>query len=295
MEAHMPFVEFFHINPHAFYLVMGVVGLLVGSFLNVVIYRLPRLMQAQWKKECCELLGIPVGDQGPGQPGLIWPASRCPHCGHRIRAWENIPLLSFLLLRGRCSDCRAAISRRYPLIEFLSALVTVVAAIRFGVGPQAMAAAVLSWALIALSAIDFEHKLLPDDITLPLLWCGILANMFGLFTNVYASLFGTILGYLLLWTVYHGFRLVTAKEGMGYGDFKLLAMLGAWTGWQMLPFIVICSSLVGAIVGVTLMIRSGHDRNVPIPFGPYLAVAGWVALLWGPALSDAYMQWAMTP
>ena len=290
----MYLLDIFYAHPPAFHVSMGVLGLLVGSFLNVVAYRLPRRMQAQWHKECSELLGI-QNTPAPAAHGLVSPRSRCPQCNRAIPALENVPILSFVLLRGRCRGCGKPISWRYPLIELVSALATIAVAVRFGPSLQALAAAVLSWSLIALSAIDFEYKLLPDDITLPLLWCGIILNMFGLFTSVYDSLLGTMAGYLILWLVYHGFRLLTSKEGMGYGDFKLLAMLGAWTGWQLLPFIIIVSSLVGAVVGVTLMFRRGHDRGTPIPFGPYLSVAGWIALLWGPALTGMYLQWALSP
>ncbi|HEB77175.1 MAG TPA: prepilin peptidase, partial [Methylothermaceae bacterium] len=218
------------------------------------------------------------------------PPSRCPHCGHHIRAWENIPILSWLWLRGRCSQCRAAISPRYPLIEGLTAVLSLAVAWRFGVSPQALWALVLTWSLIALSFIDYDHQLLPDILTLPLLWLGLLLSLFGIFTDPRSAIMGAAAGYLLLWGIYQLFRLITGKEGMGYGDFKLLALFGAWLGWQMLPLIILLSSLVGAVFGLALILLRGRDRELPIPFGPYLAIAGWIALLWGEQLNRWYLQ-----
>ena len=223
------------------------------------------------------------------------PRSRCPHCGHQITALENIPVLSYLVLAGKCSTCHAAISIRYPLIEMVSATLALFCAWHFGFGLQALLAILLSWGLLTLTMIDMDHQLLPDDITLPFMWIGILANMFGLFTDIHSSLFGVMAGYTVLWTVYILFKLATGKEGMGYGDFKLLAMLGGWLGWQMLPLIILLSSFVGAIIGIGLIIFAQHDRAKPIPFGPYLAIAGWIALIWGDKLTGVYLHWATTP
>ncbi len=280
-------------NPLAFLVFAGLLGLVVGSFLNVVIYRLPLMMERDWRIQCAEV-SDPEG-QAPAESerfNLVVPRSRCPACAHPISAWENIPVLSYVLLQGKCSACGAPISLRYPVVELLTAALSVVVAWRFGWGWQAGAALLLTWALIALSFIDFDRQLLPDVITLPWLWLGLGISLFGILTDVRASVIGAIAGYLFLWSVYHLFRLLTGKEGMGYGDFKLLAMLGAWTGWQMLPVIVLLSSLVGALVGIALIVTRGHDRNVPIPFGPYLAVAGWIALLWGKDLLRLYMGWS---
>lgn len=277
-----------------YYLVVIISGLAVGSFLNVVILRLPKMMEKEWRRECCRLLEISGKDDAEERKfNLNTPASHCPACGHGITALENIPVLSYVLLRGKCSACGARISPRYPIIEMVSAATALLVAMHFGVGMQALLAAVLSWALIALSVIDLDYQLLPDDITLPFLWLGVLANMFGVFTDVYSSLFGVMAGYLSLWLVYMAFKLATGKEGMGYGDFKLLAMLGAWLGWQMLPLIIILSSAVGAVVGISLILFRSHGRSEPIPFGPYLAAAGWLALLYGSTLMHAYYRWAV--
>nr|WP_317706745.1 A24 family peptidase [Methylomarinovum caldicuralii] len=275
--------------PALFYGAVFVLGLLVGSFLNVVIHRLPVMLERRWRQECRAFLGLqeePVTERFD----LVRPASHCPHCGHPIRAWENIPLLSWLLLRGRCSQCRAPISLRYPVVELLTALVSLAVAWRFGVSFQTLWGLVLTWSLVALSAIDIDHQLLPDAITLPLLWLGLLLNVAGLFTDLRSGVIGAAAGYLVLWSVYQVFRLLTGKEGMGYGDFKLLAVFGAWLGWQMLPLIILISSLVGAIAGIALILLQGRDRGQPIPFGPYLAVAGWIALLWGRELTQWYLH-----
>jgi len=268
--------------------VAGLLGLCVGSFLNVVIHRLPRMMEREWKAQCAELRGEAPPE---GEPlTLALPRSRCPHCGHQITALENIPLFSYLvLLRGKCAGCGQRISPRYPIIELLTGLVSAYAAWHFGPTLQLAGALLLIWALIALSAIDFDTQLLPDSITLPLLWLGLLFNLSATFAELPAAVIGAMAGYLALWSVFWLFKLATGKEGMGYGDFKLLAALGAWLGWPLLPAIILISSVVGAVVGVTLIIAARHGRNVPIPFGPYLAAAGVITLFWGDAITRGYL------
>ncbi|MGE5493248.1 MAG: prepilin peptidase [Actinomycetota bacterium] len=267
--------------------IAGLLGLCVGSFLNVVIHRLPKMIERDWQLQCAELQG-----QDP-QPtdtfNLATPRSRCPGCGHQIGALENIPVLSYLFLKGRCANCKSPISPRYPLIEAFTGLLSGYLAWRFGATWQTAGALCLAWALIALTFIDFDTQLLPDSITLPLLWLGLLFNVFGAFTGLTSAVVGAMAGYLTLWSVYWLFKLVTGKEGMGYGDFKLLAALGAWLGWQMLPAVILLSSLVGAAVGIGLIVLARHGRNVPIPFGPYLAAAGVIALLWGRQLTQLYL------
>jgi len=277
-------------NPAFFIGTLFVLGLMVGSFLNVVIHRLPLMMERDWQAQYQEYLGESAAEEAP--LNLAQPASRCPHCNHKIRYYENIPLLSYLWLRGKCSSCQAAISIRYPLIELLTGILSAVIAWHFGFGLQAGAALLLTWALIALSMIDVDHQLLPDSITLPLLWLGLALSLFPVFADMHSSLIGAIAGYLSLWTVYQLFKLVTGKEGMGFGDFKLLAALGAWMGWQALPVIVLLSSAVGALLGGAMIAIQGRDRAQPIPFGPYLAIAGWIALLWGKQITDAYLRWS---
>jgi leader peptidase (prepilin peptidase)/N-methyltransferase len=275
-------------DPTAFALVAGLFRLMVGSFLNVVIHRLPIMMERDWAAQCAELRGE---THAPGEPlSLARPRSRCPKCGHAISAagehsgpqlagaWRKMPGL------------QGPISFRYPLTEGLTGLVFAYSAWHFGFGAAALGALVLAAALIALTGIDFDTQLLPDDITLPLLWIGLAFNYFNKFTDLHNAVVGAMLGYLALWTVYWGFKLATGKEGMGYGDFKLLAALGAWFGWQMLPLIILLSSLVGAVVGISLMVFARHGRNVPIPFGPYLAAAGLIALFWGKPLTQAFMS-----
>jgi leader peptidase (prepilin peptidase)/N-methyltransferase len=268
-------------------------GLFIGSFLNVVIYRLPVMMQHSWRLQCQELLEQPL--ESSERFNLAVPASRCPKCGHRIGALENIPVVSFLLQRGRCRHCHTAISARYPAIELLTAIISGVVAWQLGFGWPLLFALLLSWALIALTFIDFDHQLLPDDITLPLIWLGLLLSLFGLFTDMQSSIIGAVAGYLTLWSVYQLFKLITGKEGMGYGDFKLLAVFGAWFGWQVLPVVILLSSLVGAVVGVTLILFRGRDRQLPIPFGPYLAAAGWIAMLWGDHIIRGYWRYMVQP
>lgn len=258
--------------------VAALLGLLFGSFLNVVIHRLPRMLEAEWRAQAAETAGTAPPEAAPYN--LVVPGSSCPHCGHRIRAIENIPVLSWLLLRGRCASCRAPIPVRYPLVELLAAIAAAFAVWRFGPGMAGVAAAVLSLFLIALTFIDLDTQLLPDDLTLPLLWLGLLVNLpgTGTFTDLPSAVVGAVAGYLALWSVYWLFRLATGREGMGYGDFKLLAALGAWFGWQSLPAIILLASVVGAAVGVGLIVLRSHGRATPIPFGPYLAGAGLLAL-----------------
>lgn len=274
-------------DPAVFAFAAGVLGLMIGSFLNVVIHRLPIMMERDWAGQCAELRGeaAPVFER----LSLVKPRSRCPQCGHAIGALENIPVLSWLVLRGRCRGCAAPISMRYPLVEALTALLFAFAAWHFGFSAAGAGALVFIAALLALTAIDFDTQLLPDDITLPLLWMGLALNAFSVYTDLKSAVFGAMAGYLSLWSVYWLFKLVTGKEGMGYGDFKLLAALGAWLGWQMLPLAILLSSFVGAVVGIALMVFARRGRNVPIPFGPYLAAAGIIALIWGKPLTRAYL------
>jgi len=284
-------LDFYLTQPWVFPALAGVLGLLVGSFLNVVIHRLPIMLERQWRSQCREVLG--GTDESPAEKrfNLVLPRSRCPQCGHQVTALENIPVLSYLFLRGKCSECGSRISLRYPVVELLAATAAVTVAWHFGPTWQAAALLGLSWSLLALSFIDLQHQLLPDNITLPLVWSGLLLSLIPLFADTSASIVGATAGYLALWLVYWAFKLATRKEGMGYGDFKLLAALGAWLGWQMLPVIILLASLVGSLVGITMMLFAGHRREVPIPFGPYLAAAGWVAALWGPDLVQAYLSW----
>ncbi len=267
----------------------GLLGLCVGSFLNVVIYRLPKMMEQDWLAQCAELRGEAAPDQGEAL-SLAKPRSRCPSCGHQITALENIPLLSYLLiLKGKCSGCGTRISPRYPVIELMTGLLSAYAAWHFGPTIQTIGALALLWALIALSAIDLDTQLLPDSITLPLLWLGLAFNLWSAFADLPTAVIGAMAGYLSLWSVFWLFKLATGKEGMGYGDFKLLAALGAWLGWQMLPAIILLSSIVGAIVGIALIVAARRGRNVPIPFGPYLAAAGVIALFWGQRITQGYL------
>ncbi|MCX7059794.1 MAG: A24 family peptidase [Gammaproteobacteria bacterium] len=260
-------------------------GLLVGSFLNVVVLRLPRMLEADWKAEARDLLDLPAEAQPGKKISLTHPPSCCPGCAAAIRPWQNIPVISWLLLRGRCANCKTSISIQYPLVELASAALSAVCVWRFGWSPQLAAALVFTWTLIALTVIDLRDTLLPDDLTLPLMWIGLALSTLGVFVGMSASIWGAIAGYLSLWSIYHLFRIITGKHGMGYGDFKLMAALGAWFGAAALPLMLLLSSLVGATVGVGLIVFRKHDRNVPIPFGPYLAGAGWLMLIWGDALS----------
>jgi leader peptidase (prepilin peptidase)/N-methyltransferase len=275
----------------AFMWVCLLLGLLIGSFLNVLVYRLPVMMQRDWQAQAREILELPALPDAP-LFNLILPNSRCPHCGHEIRPWENLPLISYLFLRGKCSSCKAPISLRYPLVELACGLLSAYVAWHFGFTWQTAGMLLLTWGLLAMSLIDADHQLLPDALVLPLLWLGLIANYFGLFTSLEAALWGAIGGYLSLWSVYWLFKLVTGKEGMGYGDFKLLAMLGAWGGWQILPLTILLSSLVGAVLGLIMLRLRNAETSTPIPFGPYLAIAGWIALTWGEQITGTYLQFA---
>ena len=285
-------LELLQTNPWLLYTSAVLLGLILGSFLNVVILRLPRMMEAGWRRDCAELLSpdgtAPETDEPP--LSLSKPASTCPSCGHRIRVHENIPVLSYLWLRGRCSECKTRISLRYPLVEAFTALLTLIVVVQFGPTWQAAAALLLTWSLIALAVIDLDTQLLPDSITLPFLWLGLFLSLFGLFTDSQSAIIGAVAGYLSLWAVFQLFRLATGKEGMGYGDFKLLALLGAWLGWPALPQIILLSALVGALVGVGLILSGRHESGKPLPFGPYLAAAGWISLIWGEAINGAYLR-----
>ncbi len=286
----MNILEIFAGTPWLFLLAAGVLGLLVGSFLNVVILRLPQMMHREWAQQCAELAGEKPAE---GETfNLQHPPSHCPACGTPIKAWQNIPLVSYLLLRGRCAHCATPIPLRYPLVEALTGLLTIVVAWHFGPSAQALAAMLLTWALISLSVIDLDHHLLPDQITLPVTWLGLLLSLAPVFATPEDAILGAVIGYLSLWLVFQAFRLLTAKEGMGFGDFKLLALFGAWLGWQMLPQIILIASLCGALVGIALILFTRHQRGTPIPFGPYLAAAGWIALLWGPQINHAYLRFA---
>jgi leader peptidase (prepilin peptidase) / N-methyltransferase len=283
------------------------VSLLVGSFLNVVIHRVPIMLEREWQAQAREMLTEPgraagggtADDRTNGSPGrynLLVPRSRCPQCNAEITALQNIPVVSWLLLGGKCASCRTSISVRYPIVEFATAVLSAVVALHFGWHWQTLAALLFTWALIALTVIDLDHTLLPDVITIPLLWLGLLLSLCwhaGLKapapTDPSSAILGAVFGYLILWSVYWVFKLATGKEGMGYGDFKLLGALGAWMGWQMLPLILLLSAFAGAVIGIALILFRGRDRNLPIPFGPYLAAAGWIALLWGPQIVGGYL------
>ena len=278
--------------PWLVWTVAGILGLTVGSFLNVVIYRLPVMLERQWKQQCQELLAAGADTAVAERFNLVVPRSRCRHCGHGISALENIPVVSYLWLRGRCAHCKTAISPRYPAVELLTGLLSAGLAWHFGAHGATLAALVLLWALIAATFIDIDHQLLPDDITLPLLWMGLLVNQYGLFADLASAVIGAVAGYLSLWSIFHIFKWLTGKEGMGYGDFKLFAAAGAWLGWQMLPLIILLASFAGAVIGLAFIALKGRDRRLPIPFGPFLCVGILVALVWGDALVAAYLQFA---
>jgi len=288
----MELINLFQSEPIAFITAALVLGLLIGSFLNVVIYRLPVMMQTEWQQQCTELLHPESINESAEKFNLNTPRSRCPKCNHQITWYENIPIFSYLFLKGKCSSCATPISPRYALIELLTGVLTAIVAWHFGFGWQAGAAMLLTWALITMSFIDIDHQLLPDSITLPWLWLGLILSLFPVFVDSHASLIGAAAGYLSLWGIFHLFKLITGKEGMGYGDFKLLALLGAWMGWKLLPVVVLLSSLVGAVIGIAMILILGRDRNIPIPFGPYLAAAGWLAMLWGHDIVDAYLSYS---
>lgn len=282
-------LEFLQNNPYFFVSFVFVLGLIVGSFLNVVIFRFPKIMQNEWRHECCEFLEI-ENKQTAEKLSLSTPASTCPKCQHKIRAWENIPVISYLFLKGKCSQCGTSISVRYPLIELCSGILSVVIAITFGVHILTALALVFTWMLLALTFIDYDEQLLPDDITLPLLWLGILVNSFGLITDLQSSVYGAVFGYLSLWSVYIVFKLITGKEGMGHGDFKLLAALGAWFGWQSLTIIIILSSVAGCLYGLIVFLFFRNQSGKPFPFGPFLAVAGWIYLISGDTINQTYLS-----
>jgi leader peptidase (prepilin peptidase)/N-methyltransferase len=277
-------------SPLLYALTVAVLGLVVGSFLNVVIHRVPIMLERSWSEHCREHLLLAADETtGHGPFNLLTPASRCPHCGHRIRAIENIPILSYLALRGRCRGCDARISPRYPVIELVTAALSVITVVHFGFTLQAAAALAFTWMMIPLCMIDYDTQLLPDPMTLPLLWGGLALSLGDVFVDSHTSIIGALAGYLSLWGVYHAFRLITGKEGMGYGDFKLLGAIGAWVGWQALPVVILFSSVVGAVTGLALIAFRGHERGQPIPFGPFLACAGWITLLWGQDILDFYL------
>jgi len=288
----MLITEYLGSSPTAFTVTALILGLMIGSFLNVVIFRLPVMLKRDWKTQCEEFLEIEADSSPASKFNLSTPSSHCPQCEHKIRWWENIPLLSYLFLRGRCSGCQTHISLRYPIVELCTGLITAFAAWHFGFGIQALAAMFLGWVLIALSMIDFDTKLLPDNIVLPTLWIGILLNINGTFTSLESSVIGAAAGYMSLWSIFQVHHLITGREGMGFGDFKLLALLGAWLGWQSLLTILLLSSLVGAVVGISLIIFLGRDKQIPIPFGPYLAAAGWISLIWGDQLIRVYLDYS---
>lgn len=300
----MEVIELLRANPIAFTGVCVILGLLVGSFLNVVVYRLPIMLQREWQAQCCEFLEIDntSPDSNPATAkfavfNLQKPDSHCPHCNHKIRAWENIPVFSYLIiLGGKCSNCKQAISLRYPSVEFVCGVLSGLVAMTYGFGWLTLALLLLAWSLITLTLIDFDHQLLPDNITLPLLWFGLLVNVadLGMGVSPGDAVIGAITGYLVLWSFYWIFKLATGKEGMGYGDFKLLAALGAWMGWQSLLPIIILSSLVGAVFGILMIVVMGRDKSLPMPFGPFLAGAGFIMLIWGPQINALYYSYLVS-
>jgi leader peptidase (prepilin peptidase)/N-methyltransferase len=289
----MELIEAFRAVPWFYLGTATVAGLMVGSFLNVVIHRLPKMMDAEWRQQCMEFLhpeqAEAVASENKPRYNLVVPRSACPACGHKITAIENIPVLSYLALKGRCRACQVRISPRYPMVETLTGLMTGFVAWHFGVGWTALFAIFLVWALIALTFIDADTTLLPDDITLPLIWLGLLVNLGSTFVDLRSAVIGAIAGYSILWSVFWAFKLITGKEGMGYGDFKLLAALGAWLGWQMLPLVILMSAAVGTVVGVAGIILQGREKGAKLPFGPYLAAAGFIALIWGQPLNAWYL------
>ncbi|GAB5414764.1 MAG: A24 family peptidase [Congregibacter sp.] len=282
-------------HPLFFYTLLGLLGAVVGSFLNVVILRLPRIMRREWVSDCRALLELDAASEGQNaeqdeEPlSLAFPGSHCPSCGASIQAWQNIPVVSFLLLRANCAACKVRISPRYPLVETITAVASVCVGFYSGVSLDTVAYLFLTWTLIALSGIDIDTQLLPDDLTLPLLWAGLLFNLVWGAVSLQDAVIGAAAGYLLLWSIYWLFKLATGKEGMGYGDFKLLAALGAWLGWQGLPSIILLSSVVGAVLGILILALRKQDRSVGLPFGPYLAIAGWICLIWGASLNRLFL------
>ncbi len=283
-------------NPLALAASVFILGLLVGSFLNVVAYRIPIMMRREIEEDYAalqaELSDTEFEPDSKPAFNLAVPASACPHCQHKIKAWQNIPVISWLLLKGKCANCAAPISKRYPIVEFATGLVSLAVVLMFGATMQTVGMLIFSWFLIALTLIDLDEYLLPDKLTLPLIWIGLLFNSFGVFTSLENAVYGAIAGYLSLWSVYWLFKLLTGKEGMGFGDFKLLAAIGAFLGWEALPLVVLLSSAVGAVIGIAMIAILGRDKNIPIPFGPYLAIAGWIAALWGEQIVQAYFRFA---
>ncbi|UVL09830.1 A24 family peptidase [Pseudomonas rhodesiae] len=276
-------------SPWAFVALASVLGLIVGSFLNVLVWRLPKMLAREWRAQAHEVLGLPAEPVGPTY-NLMRPNSCCPQCDHGIRPWENIPLLSYLALKGRCAHCKARISLRYPFTELACGLLSAIVAWHFGVGWQAGTVLLLTWGLLAMSLIDADHQLLPDVLVLPLMWLGLIVNSFALLVPLSDAVWGAVAGYMSLWSVFWLFKLITGKDGMGYGDFKLLALLGAWGGWQIVPMTLLMASLVGVFAGLILMRVRKAQVSTPMPFGPYLAIAGWIALLWGGQITDFYLQ-----
>ena len=289
------FITLMNHSPVFFYGITFVFSLMIGSFLNVVIFRLPKMLEQGWKRECREFLADEVTT--PTNTGdeeiitLSTPSSTCPSCQHKIRFYENIPLISWLFLRGKCSQCQSKISLRYPLVELTTAILSVVIAANFGVTFTTLMLLALTWGLICLTLIDYDHMLLPDQITLPLLWLGLLVNINDAIVPLSDAVIGTVAGYMSLFSVFWLFKLVTGKEGMGHGDFKLVAVFGAWIGWQLLPLLILMASAVGAIIGISLMVFKNHQREQAIPFGPYLAIAGWITLIWGNGIWSWYLSY----
>jgi leader peptidase (prepilin peptidase) / N-methyltransferase len=284
----MALIDSLQNSPILFITFSTIIGIMVGSFLNVVIHRLPKMMERTWHQQCAELRGESTRDLPVFN--LVTPRSTCPQCGHNITLLENIPIISYVFLRGYCSQCHARIPLRYPIVEMLAGIMSGLTAWYFGFSLAAIAALIFIWTMMVLTFIDIDTQLLPDAITLPLLWMGLLFNLGDGFVDIRSAIIGAVVGYLALWTIYWSFKLTTGKEGMGYGDFKLLAAIGAWFGWQMLPLVILFSSLVGGIVGVSLMILKKYHRNTAIPFGPYLAGGGIIALFWGNKLNHAYFS-----
>lgn len=276
MDAYQLFEE----SRLAFVIFAGGLGALIGSFLNVVIYRLPLMLEREWSDLAREQLGLPPAPAGP-RFNLMLPQSACPQCSHQIRAWENVPVLSYIGLRGKCSNCKSPISARYPLVEIATCLMSAVVAWRFGFGAQAIFVMVLTWGMLAMSLIDIDHQQLPDSLVLPLLWVGLIANCYGVITSLHSAVIGAVAGYVALWGMYWAFKLATGKEGLGRGDFKLLAMIGAWGGWGVIPFTLLLSAVLCVLVSVALMVAKKSRIDTPVAYGPYLAIAGWISLVWG--------------
>lgn len=286
-------ISMFELFPFSFYFTVIIVSLSVGSFLNVVIYRFPKMLEHGWYRECREFLGDEVKgipEKTFDQVTLSKPDSTCPKCQHKIRFYENIPVISWILLRGKCSNCKENISPRYPIIEMFTALLSTVVAYQYGITFLTVFVLILTWGLVCLTMIDYDHMLLPDQFTYPLLWLGLLINIGGTIVTLEQAVIGAVAGYMSLFSVMWLFKLLTGKEGMGHGDFKLLAVFGAWMGWELLPLLILMASAVGAIVGLSLMAFKGHQREQAIPFGPYLAIAGWICLLWGNGIWQWYLN-----